>query len=44
MTQKMTFLYQNTETSFRLLPSVATFLALPRTFHLAFCNFVSKIV
>ena len=38
----ITFLHQNTETSFRLLPSATFFLVSPRLFRMTFCNFVGK--
>ena len=39
----MTYLHQNTENSFRLLPSATFFLVSPRLFRMTFCNFAVRI-
>ena len=40
----MTYLHQNTETSFRLLPSATFFRISPRLFRMTFCNFAAQNV
>ncbi len=40
--EKMRIFIENTETSFRLLPSATFFLVLPRLFRMTFCNFAAQ--